>query len=759
MAASSNLELDELVERRYLGLVRLARSLAEASDWQQLAAAISHGLEETLHAALDGPPGIRLWASTSEGFDELGRYPAEHDFAHLPLRELQRSAKEGEPTGAPGGGLLVGLHAGGISLGVVEVAAPEADAELLAHAAPVIACRLSLLAGQGVGDVLLSPLSLDGSDEAAALMSTFAVEAKHLLDHDRLSAYLLTCDGRAFERFAVATSAIIPGEGVIIPFEEVGLRHIVLTNRALVSRDLSTDPRIVGREDRLIARAGFQGLLSVPLRVRGRPIGVLNFVSRTPAFYTEKDIPIAQQIADQIAAFMENLHVQQRMRTLIRHEAAEQERTRVARELYHAVAQAVPAIENVAEDLRDRLAECDPEASRQAEQVRELARQELAEVRRAVADMLPRGLDSQNLEEALRATLASLGRRDPKPALKVKGDSSRLSGAARRGAYRIFQEALTNVRQHAGAGNVRVALEADRDLVLTVTDDGRGFDREEGDGSGGMGLQFMRERAQALGGLLEIESAAGRGTSVRFELLGARDAAPEVHTPEDSPELSGPPHARLRVFVAERHPLTRAGLARLLEEASDMRVVGEAAGADEARGKVKRLRPDVVLLDAHLPDGDLENLAEEIHVELPGTAIVVLSEFPTGHEAEMAEAGVGGFLHKLVGGPELTEAVRAVATGASIGPPLPAPGSNGHTLSPRERSILGLVVAGQTNTEIGKTLFLATKTIERQVATIVRKLGARNRAHAAAIAVSRRIVELPPPADSSDAAASASETA
>jgi GAF domain-containing protein len=129
-----------------------------------------------------------------------------------------------------------------------------------------------------VGGVLLAPVAIEAASDVASLMAAFAVEAKRQLAHDRLSAYLLTCQGRAFERFAVATSPIVPGEGVIIPFEDLGLRHVVITNRALVSVDLSTDPRVVGREDRVIAAAGFHGLLSVPLRVQGRPIGVLNFV-------------------------------------------------------------------------------------------------------------------------------------------------------------------------------------------------------------------------------------------------------------------------------------------------------------------------------------------------------------------------------------------------------------------------------------------------------------------------------------------------
>ena len=164
------------------------------------------------------------------------------------------------------------------------------------------------------------------------MVSDFAAQAGRLLEHDRLSAYLLTPNRQAFERFAVATSPIVPGEGVVIPFEELGLRHIVITNRALVSEDLAADPRIVGREDRVIARAGFHGLLSVPLRREGRPIGVLNFVSKTPGFYREEDIPIAQQIADQVGVFLENLRRQRQMRALVMQEATERERARLSRD-------------------------------------------------------------------------------------------------------------------------------------------------------------------------------------------------------------------------------------------------------------------------------------------------------------------------------------------------------------------------------------------------------------------------------------------
>jgi two-component system NarL family response regulator len=640
------------------------------------------------------------------------------------------------------GGWLVGMHSTGVSLGVVEVDCSAADPELLAQAAPLIACRAALLAGQGVGQVLLAPVAIEAASDVASLMSAFALEAKRQLSHDRLSAYLLTCKGRAFERFAVATSPIVPGEGVIIPFEDIGLRHVVITNRALVSADLATDPRVVGREDRVIAAAGFHGLLSVPLRVQGRPIGVLNFVSRTAGFYRDEDTPIAQQIADQVAGFIDNLHAQQQMRALIRHEAAERERARVGRDVYHVVAQNIPSIARAVDELERRIDGADPEAKRQLTRVRDLAHGTLADVRRAIADLLPRDLDAMSLEDAARAALAVLGERDPTPRLEVRGDTARISPAARRAAYRIMQEAVTNVRLHSRARTLRITIECGRDLGLSVADDGVGFDPEQLDPAARMGLDHMLDRARALGGTLTIDGSAGAGTTVRFELLGVGDADEGlIPATANGTDTALSMRGSLRVFVVDRHPLIRAGLRHLAESVPDLRVVGDAGSASEARAQLRRLRPDVVLLDSHLPVADLESLIGDLRAELPLTRVVITFESDTGHEAALADAGASRFLHKTSGAAELADAVRAAAS--SVGDlALHAPNATARgVLSARERSILLLMAAGRTNTEIGQTLFLATKTVERQVATIVRKLGARNRAHAAAIAVSRQIVD------------------
>jgi DNA-binding NarL/FixJ family response regulator len=275
---------------------------------------------------------------------------------------------------------------------------------------------------------------------------------------------------------------------------------------------------------------------------------------------------------------------------------------------------------------------------------------------------------------------------------------------------------------------------------VSIADDGRGFDRNALEDSLGMGLDHMRERAHALGGMVEIESAPGDGTEVRFELLGVGDAADQVPPP---PELDGaaPPATHLRVFVIDRHPLMRAGLLHLAQEAEELRVVGQAANVADGRAQLRRMRPDVLLLDGHLPMAEIEPLVRELRSELPLVRIVVTFESTTGHEPALAEAGASRFLRKTAGAAELAEVIRSAVSGSDAAPgelPIPVEHSN---LSARERSILLLMAAGRTNTEIGKSLFLATKTVERQVATIVGKLGARNRAHAAALAVARHIVD------------------
>jgi signal transduction histidine kinase/DNA-binding NarL/FixJ family response regulator len=735
---------DVAIELRYLGLVRLSGGIAGASTWEGLATATADALD-TMGASAP----VRLWCTTPDGFSELARVPSDADFPAISQAELRAAAERGSPAPSADGRLLLGLHASGVSMGVLEVAGAVEDNGFLSDAAPIVASAMGLLAAQGVGDAVLEPLAVEAASDAASVMAAFAEQAGRLLAHDRLSAYLLTPNGKAFERFAVATSPLIPGEGVVIPFEDVGLRHIVITNRALVSDDLSADPRIVGREDRVIARAGFRGLLSAPLRRAGRPIGVLNFVSKTPGFYRDEDIPIAQQMADQVSIFLENLRRQRRMRALVRQEATDRERARVSRDLLDTVIHSAPTIGAIAAELRERLEPVDARSAAEAERIIELSRQELADIRRAVLGMCPQAFDNRSLEEVVQSTLVQF--RDAtgiETSWTVTGDTARLPAGVEQAAYRILQEALANVRVHSGAESLRVEIAVADSLTLTIEDDGVGFDLEEASRAPSLGLQGMTERASGLGGAFSIDTSPGQGTRVELEVPAVGDAG--LGSPASDGEVDQAAAAgtgTLRVFVAERNSLIRAGLIRILEATGSIRVVGEASSADEVRGQVARLSPDVIQLDEQLEADHSLKLTRELAISSPNSALLITARGTVTAAVDLLGAGGTGVVHKSVEPDELVNAVRAVAGGSRLiagsgGGIDEDPESGGPHLSKRQREILALVAAGQTNAEIAEALFFATKTVERHVGTIFGKLGARNRAHAAALAVSRQLVEL-----------------
>ena len=726
-------------ERRYTSLVGLAQCAAVSHDWSELARSVAQALDDGSGSA------ARILGLTSDGHRNLGGWPSSHSFPAVPQLDLNRAAREKEPTGGPEGTTLIGLHADGLTLGVLQTEGSE-DSELLAAVAPLIACRFSVLASQGIGDVLFAPEPVEQASDESAVISDFAHYAKRRLDHDRLSVYLISSDGRAFERFAVATSPIVPGEGVLIPFEDVGLKHIVLNNEPLVSSDIGADPRIGGREDRVIAQAGFRGLLSVPLRRRGRPFGVLNFVSREPGFYRREDLPIAEEIADQIAIFVENLRLQRRMHALVRQEASESERARLFRDVYHTVAQAVREIKAAATDLEEQLGPDSPQ-SKGARRIRKLAEGELTGMRRAVIDMDPVDFERHDLEEVVRIVLEPFNDPDaPKAVLNLSGKTGGIPAATQRGAYRILQEALMNARLHAGASKVELRIKIDRDLELTVEDDGCGFDVAEASKAMGLGLRHMRDRTQALGGFLTIASAPGQGTSLRLTVPGIREQPRHAASGQQELETGAEAEGSLRVIVAEGNPLLRAGLCRMVERGMRMRIVGEVASVDQLQREMVQLHPDVIVLSAALANGDLRSLLGKVRSVSPGSAVLAMSEGAPGAETEMLLAGVNGVVPSAVDEEGFARAVRAVAEGTRVFPRTEQQTSESgafEVLSERERSVLALVAAGRTNAEIGKNLYLATKTVERQVATIVRKLSARNRSHAAAIAVARRIVQLP----------------
>ncbi|HEX7125344.1 MAG TPA: sensor histidine kinase [Thermodesulfobacteriota bacterium] len=230
-----------------------------------------------------------------------------------------------------------------------------------------------------------------------------------------------------------------------------------------------------------------------------------------------------QRLIDELTATRRELAATERRAGVL------EERQRLAGELHDTLAQAFTSIVMLLEAAEASMRTQPAAAADHVAQAREAAREGLREARRVVWALRPESLERGTLPDALARTTAELARQTGIAARTVvTGEPRRLAADLEVTVMRAAQEALANVRRHARARRVTVTLSYMDDLVaLDVRDDGVGFDagsRPAGpDRLGGLGLVAMRERAEALGGSLTIESAPGEGTSLVVELpLGPR---------------------------------------------------------------------------------------------------------------------------------------------------------------------------------------------------------------------------------------------
>jgi DNA-binding NarL/FixJ family response regulator len=214
----------------------------------------------------------------------------------------------------------------------------------------------------------------------------------------------------------------------------------------------------------------------------------------------------------------------------------------------------------------------------------------------------------------------------------------------------------------------------------------------------------------------------------------------------------------IRVALADDQQLIRAGFRSLLEAEPDLEIVGEAGTGVEAVELVVATKPDVVLMDIRMPDGDGLWATEQIvqKPELAGTRIVIVTTFELDEYVGRAiRAGASGFLVKDTEPVEFIRAVRVVAAGDALLSPgvtrrllerlsgdlreAPDPAQL-NVITEREREVLALVGQGLTNDEIGRELFVSPLTAKTHVSRIMAKLGARDRVQLVVIAYETGLV-------------------
>ena len=205
----------------------------------------------------------------------------------------------------------------------------------------------------------------------------------------------------------------------------------------------------------------------------------------------------------------------------------------------------------------------------------------------------------------------------------------------------------------------------------------------------------------------------------------------------------------IRVFLVDDHEVVRRGVAEVLEDDPDLTVAGEAGSVAEALARVPAVRPDVVLIDMRLPDGNGAALCRELRERVPGLRCIVLTSYSEQDALEAAiRSGASGFLLKQVRGPALVSAVRTVADGGTsfddVGPamsrsrPAAAGTERLDLLTDQERTVLRLIGEGLTNRQIGQRMGLAEKTVKNYTSHLLAKLGLERRTQAAILATELR---------------------
>jgi DNA-binding NarL/FixJ family response regulator len=207
-------------------------------------------------------------------------------------------------------------------------------------------------------------------------------------------------------------------------------------------------------------------------------------------------------------------------------------------------------------------------------------------------------------------------------------------------------------------------------------------------------------------------------------------------------------------LIADDHPVVRQGLRAFLQLQEDLDIVGEAGDGMEAVAQVRKLRPDVVLLDLVMPHLDGIDAIRQIREAGPSTKVIVLTTFADDDKVFPAvKAGAAGYLLKDVEPRDLAEAIRTVHRGQgllhpSIASKLMLEYAGEHrraetleALTDREMDVLRLIAQGMTNREIAREFVLSEKTVKTHVSNILAKLRLADRTQAALYAVRNRLVE------------------
>jgi two-component system nitrate/nitrite sensor histidine kinase NarX len=261
--------------------------------------------------------------------------------------------------------------------------------------------------------------------------------------------------------------------------------------------------------------AYYQAWLAVPLVIKGNLYGAILLYYHQARTFSEEEISLVLAFSDQVALAIENA----RLRVQAEQAAVMAERNRLARELHDSVTQTLFSASLIAEVLPRLWERHEAEGRRRLDELRQLTRGALAEMRTLLFELRPLALQKAKLGELLKhLTEAIIGRARIPITLTVEGDRT-LPAEVQVALYRITQEALNNVAKHAGSSQAEVSLRFQpKQVELAICDDGCGFD-PRCISSEHLGLGIMYERAAAINATMKLTSSPGRGARIEVVWL------------------------------------------------------------------------------------------------------------------------------------------------------------------------------------------------------------------------------------------------
>jgi len=214
--------------------------------------------------------------------------------------------------------------------------------------------------------------------------------------------------------------------------------------------------------------------------------------------------------------------------------------------------------------------------------------------------------------------------------------------------------------------------------------------------------------------------------------------------------VNGETMTKIKILMADDHPVVRAGIRGMLETQDDFQVIAEAENGREAFEQIAKLKPDVALMDLRMPEMDGVEAIGKIKEKYPDINILVLTTYDTDADIVRAvEAGATGYLLKDAPREELFRAVRATAKGETVLAPVVAARLMGkvrdhgeQALSAREIDVLLLVARGASNQDVAEKLHVSTATVKSHLIQIYQKLGVSDRTAAVTTAIERGIIRL-----------------